>query len=61
MNESVPTKQRQTSTTFSSIGSLVMPTGNATGSNRSRRSSWSDSKVRNLKEKFFLSIDKSFF
>jgi hypothetical protein len=47
MNENVSTKQRETSTTFSSIVSLTMPTGNPAGSNRSRRSSWSDSKVRN--------------
>ena len=44
MTESVSIKQRQTSTTLSSLGNINLPTTG--GSNRSRRSSWSDSKVR---------------
>lgn len=44
MSENVSTKQRQTSSTLSSLGNLNLTAG--TGSNRSRRSSWSDSKVR---------------
>jgi len=52
MSESVSAKQRQTSMILSNIGSLSMPPGNTSGSNRSRRSSWSDSKVRNPNQKF---------
>jgi hypothetical protein len=46
MSENITTKQRQTPTTFSGIGNMNLPTGNPTGLNRSRRSSWSDAKVK---------------
>ena len=46
MSESTSVKQRQTTMTYPNIGNLPMPPGSQTGSNRSRRSSWSDSKVR---------------
>jgi hypothetical protein len=46
--------KRQTSMTFAYIGSLPTISGNNTGSNRSRRSSWSDSKVRNSNKKHFI-------
>jgi hypothetical protein len=52
MSESVSAKQRQTSMILSNIGSLSMPPVNTSSSNRSRRSSWSDSKVRNSNQKF---------
>jgi len=45
--------KRQTSMTFAYIGSLPTISGNNTGSNRSRRSSWSDSKVRNSNKIFY--------
>jgi hypothetical protein len=51
MSESSSAKQRQTSAT--NIGSTTAAAGNTTGSNRSRRSSWSDSKVRNLYQKVY--------
>lgn len=44
MIDAASSKQRQTSATLSSLGNINQPT--TTGSNRSRRSSWSDSKVR---------------
>ena len=57
MSESTSAKQRQTSTTFSSLGNLNLTAG--TGSNRSRRSSWSDSKVRySLQNSFFSSLSR---
>jgi hypothetical protein len=52
MSESVSAKQCQTSMPFLNTGNLPMSSGNTTGSNRSRRSSWSDSKVRNSHQKF---------
>jgi hypothetical protein len=47
MSENASIK-RQTSRIFSDAGTPPATPGNPTGSNRSRRSSWSDSKVRNL-------------
>jgi hypothetical protein len=51
MSESASVKQRQTSMAYSNIGNLPLPPGSHTGSTRSRRSSWSDSKVRNNNNK----------
>lgn len=46
MSGSTTPKQGQTSKIFSDTGTPPTATGNNTGSNRSRRSSWSDSKVK---------------
>jgi hypothetical protein len=43
--------RRGTMMPYSNIGNLPMLPGYNAGSNRSRRSSWSDSKVRHIHEK----------
>ena len=45
MNENWSRNQRQTSVAYSGIANLSLPPGSVTGSNRSRRPSWSDAKV----------------
>jgi hypothetical protein len=45
MSENWSKNQRQTSQSYSGIGNLCMPPSSVTGSNRSRRPSWSDAKV----------------
>ncbi len=45
MTENWSRYQRQTSMTFPAVGNLYMPSNSVTGSNRSRRPSWSDAKV----------------
>jgi hypothetical protein len=52
MSENASTR-RQTSMNFANIGSFPTASGNTSGSNRSRRSSWSDSKVRNCNKKSY--------
>jgi hypothetical protein len=51
MNENWSRNQRQTSMSYLGIGNIYVPPSSVTGSNRSRRPSWSDAKV--LKTKFF--------
>lgn len=49
MSENWSKNQRQTSMSYANIGNLVMPPSSVTGSNRSRRPSWSDAKVLKMK------------
>jgi hypothetical protein len=48
MSENWSRNQRQTSMTYSGIGNPAMPPSSVTGSNRSRRPSWSDAKVMKM-------------
>jgi hypothetical protein len=54
MSEGWSRTQRQTSMTYSGMGNLYVPPSSVTGSNRSRRPSWSDAKV--LKKLCFLCL-----